>query len=251
MAPVQLTTFIRRGGHGWAIVMARRALGARDQLERLHAAMFLMTNRTGAILDDIRLVKVVGALVPLEMASLTVFIDRCKSEAAMKSIAKRVLEVDRSEPTTAAGEGVGMTTGAVIDQGGMTPRQFPRIKKLFVATALKSDDGCDPGRNNKQVDEEPCRSPEMRAPVITKVAAVFLRNLLLRSSGCRHCVSVVEEGDDGMPAGEQNEKERERHMDEEPGVEPVMKLALQIQRPPLLTPALNFLYPTAIGIGDT
>src|SRR5947208_3626787 len=117
--------------------------------------------------------------------------------------------------------------------------------------------------------------------VIAEVALVAIGDLLLRSSRRRHGFraslvivlvldlprsfrsrarararmgrersSVVEKRHDGVPDGEHDEKKRERHMNEEPAVEPVMKPDLQIEHSAFVAPRLDFLEPAAVTFGD-
>jgi len=73
--------FGRRSHHG-EVVVAGRALRGRDQSKITEPAMFLMTRRAGAVLNDVRLVKAVFL-----MASLAFAIDRFDGDAVTKTIA--------------------------------------------------------------------------------------------------------------------------------------------------------------------
>jgi len=73
--------FGRRSHHG-EVVVAGRALRGRDQSKITEPAMFLMTRRAGAVLNDVRFVKAVFL-----MASLAFAIDRFDGDAVTKTIA--------------------------------------------------------------------------------------------------------------------------------------------------------------------
>ena len=77
--------------------MTASALRARHNFHPSGPEMFLMTNRTGTILHDIRLVKGEGPLVLFEMASLAILIDRIEGDAVLKSIVQHFLELTRRQ----------------------------------------------------------------------------------------------------------------------------------------------------------
>jgi hypothetical protein len=54
-----------------------------------------------------------------------------------------------------------------------------------------------------------------------------------------------------VPDREHQEQKRKRHVNEKPGVQPMMKARLQIQHPALVTPPLDFLHPASISFCDT
>jgi len=76
-----------RRSHHRGIIVASRALRARDQSEVIQASMFLMTRRAGAVLNDVRFVKAV-----LLVTALTFAIDRFDGDAVAKTIAQHRAE---------------------------------------------------------------------------------------------------------------------------------------------------------------
>ncbi len=114
-----------------------------------------------------------------------------------------------------------MTTGTLIDQGNVTARKFARIKELFVAPPLESDDGGETERNGKEADQKARQPPRLYPVVKVKVTLVLVGDLLLRSSPGSHG-SVIEKGDHRVPRGEKNEEKGERHVDKEPAMQPMM-----------------------------
>src|SRR4051794_25048456 len=77
---MQIHALLRSGGHHLRLIMAGRALRARDHTKRRDAAMFLVTHRTGTILDHIRFMKRV-----LFMTRLTFAIDCRERDALVKA----------------------------------------------------------------------------------------------------------------------------------------------------------------------
>jgi hypothetical protein len=67
------------------------------------------------------------------------------------------------------------------------------------------------------------------------------------AQGC----SVVEQGHVSVPDREHQEQKRKWHMNEKPGVQPMMKACLQVEHPALVAPRLDFLYPASISFRDT
>src|SRR5450755_4586178 len=55
--PIELHPLLRGSFHGFAIVVARRAVRGRHQFHRARPLVFLMAGRTGAILHDVWLVE--------------------------------------------------------------------------------------------------------------------------------------------------------------------------------------------------
>src|SRR5438876_9804127 len=75
-------SFFGRRSHRDEVVVAGRALRARDQSNITKPAMFLMTRRAGTALNDVRFVKAVFL-----MTSLAFAIDRFDGDAVTKTIA--------------------------------------------------------------------------------------------------------------------------------------------------------------------
>ena len=143
-----------------------------------------------------------------------------------------------------------MTTGTLIHQGHMTTRKFARIKELFVAPPLESDDGGETDGKGKEADQKARQPPRLYPVVKAKVTLELVGDLLLRSSPGSHG-SVIEKGDHRVPRSEKNEEEGERHVDKEPAMQPMVQAELKIEHPTFVAPALNFLDSRAIRLRHT
>jgi hypothetical protein len=116
-------------------------MDARNPLQCSRAAVFLVTDRTGTILDYVRLVEGVVSLVLFEMAGLTIFIDRVESYALLEAFAQHFLEFGLRQAMPGE-HGLVVTARAIVDQRGVTGRERSGIKKSFVpAPLINNDDG--------------------------------------------------------------------------------------------------------------
>src|SRR6188472_1772058 len=130
--PVQLHSFLCGGLHDRGIVVTGRALRTGHDLHRPGTAMFLMANRTRAILDDVRFVEGERSFVSFEMAGFAILVDRIKGDALVKPIAQHILEFVSGQ--LAAGEGdLVVTARTSVDQSGVAGGKRSRVKKSLVA----------------------------------------------------------------------------------------------------------------------
>src|SRR5450755_2488640 len=86
--------------------------------------------------------------------------------------------------------------------------------------------------------------------IIAEVAFVALGDLLLRSARCCHGGSIIKERHERVPRREHQEQERKRHMHEEPAVQPMLNLGLQIEQAALVTPCLYFVHAWMLAFRD-
>ena len=132
---VKTNSFFRGRRHRHGIVVARKALRLRNHFDRAGTLMFLMTRRTGTILDHVRFMKRV-----LLVAALAFAIDRVESDAVLETIAQNFAEFSI--------HGVLIVTGAaVVGDGRVTGGNFSGVKKSFAAALLKNE-------NRRETDQD-------------------------------------------------------------------------------------------------
>ena len=61
--------------------------------------------------------------------------------------------------------------------------------------------------------------------------------------------SVVKQRHKCMPEGQHEKEERDRGVDKEPGVQPVVQLRLEVEHATLVAPGLDFFDARAVGLG--
>ena len=189
--PVQLHSFLCGGLHDRGIVVTGRALRTGHDLHRPGTAMFLMANRTRAILDDVRFVEGERSFVSFEMAGFAILVDRIKGDALVKPIAQHILEFVSGQ--LAAGEGdLVVTARTSVDQSGVAGGKRSRVKKSLVAPPGKSDNRGETGGNGEKADEETGRPAEVDPAEITEIALVLPGDLFLCLARRVHELSVVE-----------------------------------------------------------
>src|SRR5205085_915936 len=212
----KLRPLLRGRFHHVAIVMTRSALRIRDPFHPGGAEMFLVADGAGAVLDHVRLVRIVFLFLLLEariflVAFLAPQIDRGEIDAAMEPVVHYGLEFCEGDSLAERGALI-VADGAVRRVLGVVAGDFSRVEKLLTRALTKNhllideDAGDAPGEREK-ADAEPRHPPRMLPLVIAKIAFVTFGDLLLgpcwRSHDAR---SVIKKCHGGVPHREEQKK---------------------------------------------
>ena len=119
-----------------------------------------------------------------------------------------------------------MALAAVVRQRSVIGGKRPRVKKFLGGSFVKKPNGEKSADECHQADDESCPSPCMQFVVIAEIAFVTLGDLLLRASGFGYRRSVIKQRHVSMPEGQHEQKEGNRRVHKEPGVQPVMQFRL-------------------------
>ena len=130
--PIELHPLLRGSFHGFAIVVAGRAIRARHQFHRTRPLMFLVAGRTGAILHHVWLVEGV-----MRVTGLAFLIDQVEGDAVSETFFHDRAKFLRREWATGH-QGLVVTGGTVVTELCMFGGKFSGIKKSFAAARLKN-----------------------------------------------------------------------------------------------------------------
>src|SRR4051812_8142892 len=108
----------------------------------------------------------------------------------------------------------------------MIRRKFPWVKKSLIAVPLINNDDGNTAADGEKANHKTRQPPKVDLVVVAKIVLVFFADLLLRFSEQGHRRSVVKESHKGMPRRKKEEKKRERHVHEEPGMKPALQADL-------------------------
>lgn len=208
--------------------------------------MFLVTGGAGTILHDVRFVEGV-----MRVAGLTFLVDGREGDAVSETFLDNLAKLFRRERATCHQRFV-MTRRAIIAERRVFGRNGSGAKESFGAALAVQPNSDQAPDDRDEGGPAAGASPGVDLFIITEVTFVAFGDLLLRSARCGHGArSIIKERHERVPRREHQQEKRNRDMDEEPAVQPMLHFGLQIEHAPLVAPRLNFIHAHAIGLRDS
>lgn len=158
----------------------------------------------------------------LSVTRLAFAVDRLERHAVSEPVAQHLFEF-RWRQRAAGHEGLVVTLRAIVGNARVRHRNFSRVKKSLAAAHLENDEADDSAYDCDEADQRASAPPRVELVVVPEVALVALGDLFLGSARRGHGASVIKQRDVCMPPGEQDEQERDRDVDEQPAMQPMLQ----------------------------
>ena len=183
--------------------------------------MFLVASGTGTIRDHVRLVKRV-LLMTLGAGA----VDTIEGEGAFVDAIVQDLKKRRWRSDIAARR-LRLVTGiATIIQVTVRSGERASIEEFRRSLFLEQINRDEAAEQKEEADPKTRTLPGRPRMLVTDAIFVALRDLPLRSALFIHGASIAEERDERVPHRHEQKQKGERHMHQEPGVQPMLHARL-------------------------